>query len=136
MGRLGFAGPGIGELILLASWVDPTMPEQPRGIPLGEVAHTRSGDKGDRSNIGVVARDAAAYAWLEPRLTEAAVAEFLRPLGIGPVRRYELPRLHAFNFVIERALGGGASRSLRLDTQGKALSVILRELRLPTADDE
>jgi hypothetical protein len=98
---------------------------------LGDLAHTRSGDKGDRSNIGVVARDAAAYAWLEPRLTEAAVAAFLRPLRIGAVRRYELPKIHAFNFVIEKALAGGASRSLRLDTQGKALGTILLELMLP-----
>ncbi len=109
------------------------MPEESRGIRLGELAHTRSGDKGDRSNIGVVARDAAAYARLETHLTEAAVAEFLRPLGIGAVRRYELPRLHAFNFVIEHALAGGASRSLRLDSQGKALGVILLELRLPAS---
>jgi hypothetical protein len=101
-------------------------------IRLGDLAHARSGDKGDRSNIGVVARDAAAYAWLEPRLTEAAVAEFLRPLEIGAVRRYELPRIHAFNFVIEHALAGGASRSLRFDTQGKALGTILLEMTLPT----
>jgi hypothetical protein len=97
-------------------------------VRLGDLAHTRSGDKGDRSNIGVVARDAEAYAWLEPRLTESAVAEFLRPLGIGAVRRYELPRISAFNFVVERALAGGASRSLRFDTQGKALGTILLEM--------
>lgn len=100
---------------------------------LGDVARARSGDKGDRSNIGVVARDAGAYAWLEPRLTPEAVAAFLRPMGIGAVRRYELPRLHAFNFVIEQALAGGASRSLRLDTQGKALGTIL--LEMPLADE-
>jgi hypothetical protein len=111
------------------------MAEDSRSIRLGELAHTRSGDKGNRSNIGVVARDGAAYAWLEARLTEAVVAEFLRPLGIGAVRRYELPRLHAFNFVIEHALAGGASRSLRLDTQGKALGVVLLELPLPSPDD-
>jgi hypothetical protein len=100
-------------------------------IRLGDLAHARSGDKGDRSNLGVVARDAAAYAWLEPRLTEAAVAAFFRPLGIGAVRRYELPRIHAFNFVIDHALAGGASRSLRLDTQGKALGTILLEMTWP-----
>jgi hypothetical protein len=111
------------------------MAEDSRSIRLGDLAHTRSGDKGNRSNIGVVARDGAAYAWLEARLTEAVVAEFLRPLGIGAVRRYELPRLHAFNFVIEHALAGGASRSLRLDTQGKALGVVLLELPLPVPDD-
>jgi hypothetical protein len=112
------------------------MPEPSRQIRLGELAHTRSGDKGDRSNIGVVARDATAYRWLEAHLTEALVAEFLRPLGIGTVRRYELPRLGAFNFVIEHALSGGASRSLRLDTQGKALGVTLLELMLPAPEDQ
>jgi hypothetical protein len=106
------------------------MNEPARSIRLGEIAHTRSGDKGDRSNIGVVARDEAAYAWLRPRLTEAAVAEFLRPLGIGAVRRYELPNIRAFNFVIDHALAGGASRSLRLDTQGKGLGTILLEMRV------
>lgn len=107
--------------------MNPTSPT----IRLGDLAHTRSGDKGDRSNIGVVARDAAAYAWLEPRLTATAVAAFLGPMGIGAVRRYELPNLHAFNFVIEQALAGGASRSLRFDTQGKALGTILLEMPLP-----
>jgi hypothetical protein len=102
---------------------------------LGELAHTRSGDKGNRSNIGVVARNESAYERLRAQLTAAAVAEFLRPLGIGEVRRYELPKLRAFNFVIEHALAGGASRSLRLDTQGKALGVILLELLLPFSVD-
>ncbi len=101
----------------------------------GSWRSTRSGDKGDRSNIGVVARDDSAYAWLETNMTEAVVSEFLRPLGIASVRRYELPRLHAFNFVIDHALAGGASRSLRLDTQGKALGVVLLELPLPAPDD-
>lgn len=112
------------------------MSDSPRAVRLGDLAHTRSGDKGDRSNIGVVARDAAAYAWLEGRLTEAAVAGFLRPMGIGAVRRYELPRLHAFNFVIEHALAGGASRSLRIDTQGKALGTILLEMPVPAGPGE
>ena len=89
------------------------MPEESRGIRLGELAHTRSGDKGDRSNIGVVANDAAGYAWLKAHLNEAAVAEFLRPMGVGRVQRYEIPGLLAFNFVIDHALAGGASRSLR-----------------------
>src|SRR4051812_26198821 len=104
-----------------------------RGSPirLGDLAHARSGDKGDRANIGVVANDPACYAWLDEHLTEEAVADFLRPLGVGRVRRYPLPLIHAFNFVVERALAGGASRSLRLDSQGKALGVALLELRWP-----
>ena len=107
------------------------MSDSTRSIRLGDLAHTRSGDKGNRSNIGVVANDSAAYEWLESCLTESVVAQFLQPLGIGRVRRYDLPLLRAFNFVIEHALAGGASRSLRLDTQGKALGVVLLELKLP-----
>lgn len=102
-----------------------------RTIRLGDLATARSGDKGNRANIGVVARDPACYAWLEGRLTEAAVAAYLRPLGVGRVRRHPLPNLLAFNFVIDEALAGGASRALRLDSQGKALGMALLELRLP-----
>jgi hypothetical protein len=67
-------------------------------------------------------------------LTASVVADYLRPLGIGAVRRYELPNINAFNFVIEDALAGGASRSLRLDSQGKALGVALLEMRVPGPD--
>lgn len=111
--------------------MDMDMDIEQRTVRLGDLAHARSGDKGNNSNIGVVARDEASFRWLREHLTEAVVAEFLKPLDPGPVRRYELRNLHAFNFVIERALSGGASRSLRLDTQGKALGVALLELRLP-----
>lgn len=111
------------------------MPEPRRPIRLGELAHTRSGDKGDRSNIGVVANDAVLYTWLETHLSEEAVGAFLRPMGIGTVKRDRLPGLHAFNFVIDRALAGGASRSLRIDTQGKALGTVLMELMLPAPFD-
>ena len=104
------------------------MSDESPQIRLGELAHTRSGDKGDRSNIGVIANDPALYGWLHAHLTEEAVGEFLRPMGVGKVKRYELPRLHAFNFVIDHALAGGASRSLRIDTQGKALGTVLLEL--------
>jgi hypothetical protein len=111
------------------------MPESNRWIRLGDVAHTRSGDKGDRSNIGVVANDAALYAWLYDHLTDAAVAEFLHPMGVGAVKRYELPNLNAFNIVVDHALAGGASRSLRLDSQGKALGVVLLEMQIPAPSD-
>jgi hypothetical protein len=107
------------------------MPDLKRWTRLGDLAHTRSGDKGDRSNIGVVANDAGAYTWLQTHLTSSAVADFLRPMGIGQVKRYELPGLHSFNFVVDHALAGGASRSLRLDTQGKALGVVLLEMKIP-----
>jgi hypothetical protein len=107
------------------------MTDAPGTVRLGDLAHARSGDKGNRANVGVVARDAACYDWIRGHLTEAAVARYFAPMGIGAVRRYELPHLLALNFVIDSALAGGASRSLRLDTQGKALGVALMELRLP-----
>jgi hypothetical protein len=111
------------------------MTDERQTIRLGELAHTRSGDKGDRSNIGVIAYDQANYLWLERHLTTTAVADFLRPMGVGKVTRFEIPGLRAFNFIIDHALAGGASRSLRLDTQGKALGVVLLELRLPVPPD-
>lgn len=100
-------------------------------VRLGDLAHGRSGDKGNRLNLGIVADDAAAFAWLDLHLTPERVAEFLAPMGIGRVERFVLPKIHAFNFVIDHALAGGASRSLRLDTQGKALGTVILELRLP-----
>jgi hypothetical protein len=105
-------------------------------IRLGDLAHTRSGDKGNRANIGVVAFDRAGFEWLEDHLTEDLVTDYLRPMKTGRVRRYVLPNLLAFNFVIDNALGGGASRSLRLDTQGKALGAAFLELRLPVQPSE
>ena len=110
------------------------MAEQQRMVRLGDLAHARSGDKGNSANIGVVANDDASFQWLRTHLTEAAVAAYLDPLQIGRVRQYELPYLRAFNFVIEKALAGGASRSLRLDTQGKSLGMALLELRLPATE--
>jgi hypothetical protein len=106
------------------------MVEDRRSIRLGDLAHARSGDKGNIANIGVVALDDRGYELLRTHLTEDAVASYFGPLHAGRVRRYELPNLRAFNFVIERALGGGASRSLRLDSQGKALATAILELSL------
>lgn len=100
-------------------------------VRLGDLAHGRSGDKGNRLNLGIVANDPSAFEWLEIHLTPARVAEFLAPMGIGRVERFVLPKVRAFNFVIEHALAGGASRSLRLDTQGKALGTVIFELLLP-----
>jgi hypothetical protein len=109
--------------------------DEPDTVRLGDLAHARSGDKGDTANIGVVADDPVLYDWLVDCLTTEAVAGFLRPLGIGRVHRFLLPKIRAINFVVEHALAGGASRSLRLDTQGKALGTALLELRLPAPPD-
>ena len=99
-------------------------------LRLGDLAHARSGDKGNRANVGLVAHDRTGYDWLESTLTEEVVAEYFKPMGVGKVRRYSLPNLLAFNFVIDAALAGGASRSLRLDTQGKALAMAILELKV------
>ncbi len=99
--------------------------------PLHSFADARSGDKGNHANIGVIARSAEAFAFLERELTSERVARFFAGLGATRVVRYELPRLWAFNFVLYDALAGGASESLRIDTQGKLLGTAILELELP-----
>ena len=88
-----------------------------------DLAHTRAGDKGDTSNVVVVAYDAAAWALLERHLTAERVAEAYAAIAKGPVVRYELPRLHALNFVLRRALGGGVTRSLLSAVDGPSLLI-------------
>lgn len=97
-------------------------------LPLREIAYARSGDKGDSANVAVFARSPAAFAWLRDHLQAAQVEEFFRPLGVGPVVRYEVPNLEALNFVLPHVLGGGGSRSLRIDAQGKTLGMALLEM--------
>jgi hypothetical protein len=104
-------------------------------IKLAQLADARSGDKGNHANIGVIARSAAAYAHLERALTAERVAAYFNGLGATKVVRYELPNLWAFNFLLYDALGGGASESLRIDTQGKLLGTALLEMELPDAPD-
>jgi hypothetical protein len=99
-------------------------------IRVGELAHARSGDKGNHANIGVVANSAAAYEVLRQELTCERVAEFFAGLGITRVERFELPKVQALNFMLYNALAGGASRSLRIDTQGKLLGTAILELLL------
>lgn len=100
-------------------------------IELGQIAHARSGDKGNHANIGVVAYTAAGYALLERELTAERVAAYFERLGIDRVERFLLPRVWALNFVLYNALAGGASQSLRIDTQGKLLGTAILELPLP-----
>jgi hypothetical protein len=97
-------------------------------IPLRAIAFARSGDKGNSANIAVFGRTPAAYAWLRENLTAARVEEFFRPLGVGPVTRYDVPNLEALNFVLPDVLGGGGSRSLRIDAQGKTLGMAILEM--------
>ena len=104
-------------------------------IELGQIAHARSGDKGNHANIGVVAYTSAGYDFLETELTADRVADFFAGLIVSEVDRYELPKLGALNFVLHNALAGGASRSLRIDTQGKLLGTAILTLKLPAASD-
>jgi hypothetical protein len=101
---------------------------QPRTIQLKEIAHGRSGDKGNHANIAVLAYTPAGYAWLLDHLTAAAVQKYFAPLGPTRVIRYEAPNLLALNFALYNVLAGGASRSLRIDTQGKTLALALLEM--------
>ncbi|PIF75911.1 uncharacterized protein DUF1446 [Variovorax sp. 54] len=97
-------------------------------VPLIRLAWARSGDKGDTSNIGVIARHPDLLPLLRAQLTEARVAAWLAHLVQGPVTRHEVPGIHAFNFVCEQALGGGGMASLRNDPLGKGMGQILLAL--------
>jgi len=99
-------------------------------MKLRELAHARSGDKGDVSNISVIAYDAAGYERVRAVLTPERVKRHLGGMVRGEVRRYDLPGLLALNFVLNGALGGGVTRSLALDAHGKCLSGLLLELDL------
>ncbi len=100
-------------------------------IRLGDIAHARSGDKGNHANVGVIAYTWAGFDFLRHVLTEERLGAFFAPLAPTRVERFELPRLCAFNFLLYNALGGGASQSLRIDTQGKLLGTSVLELELP-----
>jgi hypothetical protein len=99
-----------------------------------DLAHSRAGDKGDTSNISVIAYDSAAWEILRAQLTPEVVMQAFAHVAKGPVRRYELPKLQALNFVIERALGGGVTRSLAQDVHGKSLSSLMLTIELPGRD--
>jgi len=108
-------------------------------IRLAQIAHTRSGDKGNHANIGVVAYTRAGYEYLCRELTAQRMAAHFAGLAPSPsaplrVDRYELPGIGALNFVLYDCLGGGASRSLRIDTQGKLLGTAALEIELPRPD--
>ena len=100
-------------------------------MKLRELAHSRTGDKGNTSNISVIAYDAANYEHLRQHVTAERVKAQFQGVVQGDVLRYELPRIAALNFVMQRALGGGVTRSLALDAHGKALSSALLDLELP-----
>ena len=109
-----------------AATVADALPSGPtREVPLIELAYARSGDKGDTSNIGVIARRPEDLPLLRAQLTEDAVAAYLAHVVQGRVTRYDLPGIHALNFVCEQALGGGGMASLRNDPLGKGMAQVL-----------
>jgi len=101
---------------------------------LRAIAHSRTGDKGDTSNISVIAYDAKDYPLLERHVTAERVKEHFAEIVQGEVFRYALPDLGALNFVMHRALGGGVTRSLALDAHGKCLGSAILDLDLPAGD--
>ena len=101
-----------------------------RTVKLHDIAHGRTGDKGNRSNISVIAYDAAHYDALVDQVTEARVAELFAHRKPSAVKRYLLPRLAAMNFVIDDVLDGGVNGSLNLDTHGKALAFLLLDMTI------
>ena len=101
---------------------------------LRELAHSRTGDKGDTSNISLIAYESADYPLLVRYVTAERVREHFAGIVRGDVTRYELPRLGALNFVMEGALGGGVTRSLALDAHGKSLSSALLSMEIPDED--
>jgi hypothetical protein len=103
-------------------------------LPLREIAHARSGDKGDTSNVGVIAYDEADYPILREQVTAGRVRALYGELVRGEVQRYELPNIGALNFVLRRALAGGVTTSLALDPHGKTRSSLVLELPIDVPD--
>ena len=102
-------------------------------VPLSQIAHTRSGDKGDTCNIGVIAHEPRYYPVLVREVTSERVKRHFGELVKGEVERFELPNLGALNFLLHQALGGGGTVSLRTDAQGKTFGAALLaiEIELP-----
>jgi hypothetical protein len=104
-------------------------------IPLSAIAHGRSGDKGNHANVAVIAYTPAGYHWLLEHLTTERVHKFFAPLGVTSVDRFEAANVLAVNFLLRDVLAGGASRSLRSDTQGKTLALALLRMPIDPPDD-
>ena len=104
-------------------------------IPLSSLAYSRSGDKGDGSNVGVVAYNLKAYELLRTQLTTDRVKTHFHAICQGEVQRYEAPNLLALNFILHDSLGGGGSESLKTDAQGKTHGLGMLQLELDVPDD-
>ena len=104
-------------------------------VPLLQIAHGRSGDKGNHANVAVIAYTDAGFAWLCEHLTADVVAAYFAPLKASKVERFEAANVRGLNFMLYDALAGGASQSLRTDTQGKTLAVALLRMEVEVPAD-
>ena len=102
-------------------------------IKLGEIAHARSGDKGDGSNVGLIAYTDAGYQVIREAVTTARVKQHFNQICFGEVERFEVPNLRALNFLLHDSLGGGGSESVKTDAQGKThgQALLLMEIPMP-----
>jgi hypothetical protein len=105
-------------------------------VRLLDIAHARSGDKGDTANVGLIALDARTYPILEKYVTADAVRRHFGDAIDGPVDRFELPNLHALNFLLHGALDGGGTLSLKTDAQGKVFSTALLRMVIDISERE
>lgn len=102
-------------------------------VKLGRIAHARSGDKGDASNVGLIAGTPELYEVIREAVTAERVKEHFREVCRGPVERYELPNILGLNFILHDSLGGGGTESLKNDAQGKthAQGLLMMEVEVP-----
>jgi hypothetical protein len=105
-------------------------------IPLSQIAHGRSGDKGDTSNIGIIAYNEKHYPLLVREVTPERVKAHFGAIIEGRVERFELPNLGALNFLCHGALGGGGTLSLRIDAQGKTMAAALLGMEIEVDESE
>ncbi len=112
------------------------MEDIPLKIPLHRIAHARSGDKGDGSNIGLIAYTPEGFKVLRQQVTAERVKEHFAQVCLGPVERFEVPNLLALNFLLHDSLGGGGTESLKIDAQGKTHGQGLLQLEVEVPEDQ
>ena len=103
-------------------------------IKLSEIAHARSGDKGDASNVGLIAETPELFEVIREQVTAERVKQHFREVCRGPVDRYELPNILALNFILHDSLGGGGTESLKNDAQGKTHAQGLLQMEIEAPD--
>ncbi len=105
-------------------------------IKLLDICHSRSGDKGDTANVGLIAKEKKYYPIIEKYVTKEVVKNHFEKICLGGVERYELPNLWALNFLLHNSLGGGGTKSLKNDAQGKTLSFALLRLEIEISGED